>query len=98
MTTTRHDLHGRGWRLDRRAAVRAGSIGMASLAGLARLAAGPALEKDPQALKDGYRALIPVNRWGIPSDLDGSVVFLASEASSFVTGQTLHVNGGLTVC
>jgi len=55
-------------------------------------------EKDPQALKDGYRALIPVNRWGIPSDLDGSVVFLASEASSFVTGQTLHVNGGLTVC
>ena len=55
-------------------------------------------ENDPQALKDGYRALIPVNRWGIPSDLDGSVVFLASEASSFVTGQTLHVNGGLTVC
>ena len=54
-------------------------------------------EHDPQALKDGYRALIPVNRWGIPSDLDGSVVFLASEASSFVTGQTLHVNGGLTV-
>jgi len=54
-------------------------------------------EKDPQELKDGYRALIPVNRWGIPSDLDGSVVFLASDASSFVTGQTLHVNGGMTV-
>lgn len=55
-------------------------------------------EKDPQELKDGYRALIPVNRWGVPTDLDGSVVFLASEASSFITGQTLHVNGGLTVC
>jgi len=55
-------------------------------------------ENDPQSEKDGYRALIPVNRWGIPADLDGSVVFLASEASSFVTGQTLHVNGGLTVC
>jgi 3-oxoacyl-[acyl-carrier protein] reductase len=55
-------------------------------------------EKDPQSEKDGYRALIPANRWGIPSDLDGSVVFLASEASSFITGQTLHVNGGLTVC
>ena len=55
-------------------------------------------EKDPQAEKDGYRALIPVNRWGVPTDLDGSVVFLASDASSFITGQTLHVNGGLTVC
>ena len=55
-------------------------------------------EKDPQAEKDGYRALIPANRWGVPADLDGSVVFLASEASSFITGQTLHVNGGLTVC
>ena len=55
-------------------------------------------EQDPQELKDGYRALIPVNRWGVPSDLDGAVVFLASKASSFVTGQTLHVNGGMTVC
>lgn len=53
---------------------------------------------DPQSEKDGYRALIPVNRWGVPTDLDGAVVFLASEASSFITGQTLHVNGGLTVC
>lgn len=55
-------------------------------------------EKDPQAEKDGYRALIPVDRWGVPEDLSGAVVFLASPASSFVTGQTLHVNGGLTVC
>jgi 3-oxoacyl-[acyl-carrier protein] reductase len=55
-------------------------------------------EKDPQELKDGYRSLIPVNRWGVPSDLDGTVVYLASNASSFVTGQTLHVNGGMTVC
>jgi 3-oxoacyl-[acyl-carrier protein] reductase len=55
-------------------------------------------EKDPQELKDGYRALIPVGRWGVPSDLAGAAVFLASEASSFVTGQTLHVNGGMTVC
>ena len=53
--------------------------------------------QDPQAAKDGYRSLIPANRWGIPSDLDGSVVFLASDASAFVTGQNLHVNGGMTV-
>jgi 3-oxoacyl-[acyl-carrier protein] reductase len=52
---------------------------------------------DPQEEKDGYRALIPADRWGVPEDLAGTVVFLASEASSFVTGQNLHVNGGMTV-
>ncbi len=54
-------------------------------------------ENDPQEEKDGYRALIPADRWGVPQDLSGAVVFLASEASSFITGQNLHVNGGLTV-
>jgi 3-oxoacyl-[acyl-carrier protein] reductase len=54
-------------------------------------------ENDPQAEKDGYRALIPANRWGVPDDLAGAVTFLASDASSFVTGQSLHVNGGMTV-
>ncbi len=54
-------------------------------------------EDDPQELKDGYRALIPVDRWGIPDDLRGALVFLASDSASFVTGQNLHVNGGMTV-
>lgn len=54
-------------------------------------------EKDPQELKDGYRALIPANRWGVPQDVAGAVVFLASDAASFITGQNLHVNGGMTV-
>jgi 3-oxoacyl-[acyl-carrier protein] reductase len=54
-------------------------------------------EHDPQEAKDGYRALIPADRWGVPQDLDGAVVFLASEAASFVTAQSLHVNGGMTV-
>lgn len=52
---------------------------------------------DPQEAKDSYRALIPADRWGVPEDLSGAVVFLASEAASFVTAQNLHVNGGLTV-
>ena len=52
---------------------------------------------DPQSEKDGYRALIPANRWGVPEDLAGAVTFLASDASSFITGQSLHVNGGMTV-
>jgi NAD(P)-dependent dehydrogenase (short-subunit alcohol dehydrogenase family) len=40
---------------------------------------------------------IPVNRPGRPDDLDGAVVFLASEASRYITGQTLLVDGGITV-
>lgn len=54
--------------------------------------------QDSVAEKDGYRRLIPADRWGVPGDLGGAVVFLASDAASFITGQSLHVNGGMTVC
>jgi len=37
---------------------------------------------------------IPAGRWGLPADLAGPVVFLASEASAYVTGHTLAVDGG----
>ena len=39
---------------------------------------------------------IPMGRPGLPHDLDGAVVFLASEASRYVTGQTLLVDGGIS--
>ena len=39
---------------------------------------------------------IPVKRPGRPNDLDGAVVFLASESSRYVTGQTLLVDGGVS--
>ncbi|TDJ72584.1 MAG: 3-oxoacyl-ACP reductase FabG [Planctomycetota bacterium] len=52
---------------------------------------------DPQAMKDAYLAKIPVGRWGTPDDIAAAVVYLASEEGSFVTGQTLVVNGGMTV-
>jgi len=39
---------------------------------------------------------IPVKRPGQPSDLDGAIVFLASESSRYITGQTLLVDGGIS--
>jgi gluconate 5-dehydrogenase len=39
---------------------------------------------------------IPMKRPGQPHDLDGAVVFLASESSGYVTGQTLLVDGGIS--
>jgi len=37
---------------------------------------------------------IPAGRWGLPEDLQGALVFLASAASDYVTGYTLAVDGG----
>lgn len=51
------------------------------------------------SIRDGAGDLIarrtPMGRWGRPEDLVGAVVFLASSASNFVTGETLIVDGGL---
>jgi gluconate 5-dehydrogenase len=38
----------------------------------------------------------PMERWGRPEELVGTLVYLASDASSFVTGQVIHVDGGLS--
>ena len=53
------------------------------------------IKNDPK-LADKYRSLIPLSKLGEPEDLVGAAVFLASDASSFMTGQTLYVDGGLT--
>lgn len=39
----------------------------------------------------------PMGRWGQPEELEGTVVFLASKASDFITGQTIYVDGGWTI-
>jgi len=52
-----------------------------------------ALRNDPQRNAD-ILARIPAGRWGKPSDLAGAVVFLASDASAYVNGHTLAVDGG----
>jgi len=52
---------------------------------------------DPQEAKDAYAADVPMRRMGIPSDVGAAVVFLASDAANFVTGQNIAVNGGNTL-
>ena len=51
---------------------------------------------DPEEQKEGYLSLIPLKRWGLPDDVAGATVFLASEAAAFITGQNIHINGGMT--
>ena len=64
----------------------------------------PGLEKvlnDPvnggrEALQERMLAKIPVGRFGLPEEIVGPCIFLASQAASMVTGQTLFVDGGYT--
>ena len=42
------------------------------------------------------KSRIPLGRWAMPEDIVGPVLFLASKASDFVTGQILYIDGGVT--
>ena len=53
-------------------------------------------EDDPQEDKDAYLQTIPLGRWGTPQDVGNAVSYFSSDEASFVTGQTLCVNGGRT--
>jgi len=49
----------------------------------------------PQQAKDMAMAQIPMERFGEPQDIAKAVAFLASDASSYITGQVLSVDGGM---
>jgi 3-oxoacyl-[acyl-carrier protein] reductase len=53
-------------------------------------------ERDPQEVKDAYLSIVPMGRWGTPEDIAYAVLYYASKEASFVTGQTICVNGGNT--
>jgi NAD(P)-dependent dehydrogenase (short-subunit alcohol dehydrogenase family) len=53
------------------------------------------VEEDAAAYRD-VAAKTPMGRWGRPEELEGPIVFLASPASSFITGTALYVDGGWT--
>ena len=47
--------------------------------------------------RDRLAAAVPAGRFGMPSDVASAAVFLASEEASYVTGHTLHVDGGMVM-
>lgn len=49
----------------------------------------------PDEHKEGLLSSIPLNRLGRPEDIAAAVAFLASPNGGYVTGETLHVNGGM---
>jgi len=59
----------------------------------------PLREKQPDGSPHPFDSFIlaktPANRWGTPEDLVGPAVFLASDASNFVNGHILYVDGGI---
>jgi 3-oxoacyl-[acyl-carrier protein] reductase len=51
----------------------------------------------PEAARTALLSRIPTQRMGSPEDVAAAVVYLASAESGWVTGQTLHVNGGMAM-
>ena len=47
--------------------------------------------------RDRVLGAIPAGRLGTPEDIAAAVVYLASDEAAYVTGQTLHVNGGMAM-
>jgi 3-oxoacyl-[acyl-carrier protein] reductase len=92
------------------AAAKAGMIGMtkalahevASRGITANCVAPGFIESDmtavlPEARRQAVLATVPSGRFGKPEDVAACVIFLASEEGAYVTGQTLHVNGGMAM-
>ena len=92
------------------AAAKAGMIGMAkSLAAeiasrgitvncvAPGLIATPMTERLTPEQRDRIAAAIPIGRLGRPEEIAAAVVFLASREAAYLTGQTLHVNGGMAM-
>ncbi len=64
--------------------------------GLVKTDFARALWEDPERQKAANRS-VPLRRIGDPEDIAGGVVFLASKAAAFTTGQTIVMDGGVTI-
>lgn len=49
----------------------------------------------PEKVKDEMKQAIPLGQFGMPDDITNAAVFLASKESDYITGQVIHVNGGM---
>ena len=54
-------------------------------------------ESLPADIKEGMLGQIPLGRAGKPEDVAGVVAFLASEQAAYLTGQVIHVSGGMYI-
>jgi len=51
----------------------------------------------PDAQKEALLGQIPANRLGVGTDIAAACVYLSSDEAAYMTGQTLHVNGGMAM-
>lgn len=54
-------------------------------------------DKLTDEIKEGMLKMIPLAKFGEPKDIANAVAFLASDDSRYITGQTIHVNGGMVM-
>lgn len=59
--------------------------------------ATPMTDKLNDKQREAILTMVPANRLGTPDDIAAAVAYLASDEASYVTGQTLHVNGGMAM-
>jgi 2-deoxy-D-gluconate 3-dehydrogenase len=57
----------------------------------------PVRTEDLKAMNDEIMLRTPAGRWGQPEEMAGPAIFLASQASDFVTGETIRVDGGYAI-
>jgi 3-oxoacyl-[acyl-carrier protein] reductase len=59
--------------------------------------ATPMTDKLNEKQREAILARVPAGRLGAPGDIAAAAVYLASDEAAYVTGQTLHVNGGMAM-
>jgi 3-oxoacyl-[acyl-carrier protein] reductase len=57
----------------------------------------PMTDKLSEKQREAILARVPASRLGTPAEVAAAVVYLASNEADYVTGQTLHVNGGMAM-